>query len=163
VRDRAVSEREEERRAGWERRSKLKRAGVAASGPGRGERGCRVVREGRCAERAECGIGGSVSAGARGGWAQREEELAGLRASGTRDWAAGAGEGSKLGHGEREKEGAGWAGLGWFGCWAAWAEGWVWVSFLFLGFPSSFLFLIQTKLNLFEFKFEFEFKPHSIK
>jgi len=55
----------------------------------------------------------SGSAGARGGWAEREEELAGLRASGTRDWADGAGEGSKLGHGEREKEGAGWAGLGW--------------------------------------------------
>jgi len=30
-------------------RSKLKRAGVSASGPGRGERGCRAIREGRCA------------------------------------------------------------------------------------------------------------------
>ena len=35
-------------------RSKLKRAGVAASRPGRGERGCCAVREGHCARALSC-------------------------------------------------------------------------------------------------------------
>ena len=76
--------------------------------------------------------------GLRGEGVAGRNRLGRRRAAGAGRWLGLAG-GSKLGRGEREKEGAGWAGLLGFGLGSV---------------LSSFLF--QTKLKPFEFKLEFE-------
>ena len=102
-----------------------------------GVRGHWQERGTRRAERPEC-----AGEGVRRCWAGRAE-------GGGARWAAGVGAGLSAGV---------WAGMGWFGCWAAWAEGWVWVSFLFLGFP-FFSFSNNTQLYL-NSNLKLEFKPY---